>query len=286
MELVPLHPDFGVEIRGLALTEDGLSELYPDIRDLFDRHSLLLFRDQGFTETAHMALARLFGPVEDRHDRPEPKISPVTNLKEDGTVVSTANDHRLLNLQANFLWHTDSTFLPVPALANILVARVLPDRGGNTEFVSTRAGYDRLPAVARARLRNTFFRHRYAHSRAKVDPDLAKGALFTKWPDQTWRAVWTNPVTGAEALYIASHAFEVVGMDSESGRAWIDDLLDAMTPAGAVYSHAWRPGDVLIWDERATLHRGSPWPYEQPRKLDSLCVSARAIDGLDGVRAA
>ena len=286
METIPLHEDFGVEVRGVHLREGALDDLYPMIRRLFDRHSLLLFRDQTFTDTAHMALARLFGPVEDRQDRPEPKISPVTNLMDDGEVVSGARDHRLLNLQANFLWHTDSTFLPAPALANILVARVLPSQGGNTEFVSTRAGFQRLSEEDRGRLRGTYFRHRYAHSRAKIDPELAKGALFTKWQDQTWRAVWTNPETGAESLYIASHAFEVVGMEASAGLAWIDALLEAMTPARAVYSHAWRPGDVLIWDERATLHRGTPWRYEEPRKLDSLCVTARDVDGLDKVRPA
>lgn len=284
MDTIPLHRDFGVEVQGISLVDEHLPEMYPALRDLFERHSLLLFRDQDFTEVAHMSLARLFGPVEDRYDRPEPEISPVTNLSDDGTVVSAVGDHRLLNLQANFLWHTDSTFLPAPALANILVARVLPSHGGNTEYVSTRAGFARLPEETRTRLREVFFRHRYAHSRAKIDPGLAKGDLFTKWQDQTWRAVWTNPITGAESLYIASHVFEVVGMATEEGRRWVDELLDVMTPPAAIYSHAWRPGDVVIWDERATLHRGSPWPYEQARKLDSLCVTARAMDGLDEMR--
>ena len=95
-----------------------------------------------------------------------------------------------------------------------------------------------------------------------------------------------NPVTGEESLYIASHAFTVEGMDETDGATLIEALLVAMTPPPAVYSHAWEPGDVLVWDERAMLHRGTPWPYDQARALVSLCVSARDADGLESIRCA
>ena len=104
------------------------------------------------------------------------------------------------------------------------------------------------------------------------------------WPDTQWKAVWVNPVTGEEALYIASHAFAVSDMGEEEGAAFIDELIEAMTPPEAIYAHHWAPGDVLVWDERAVLHRGTPWPYDQPRTLISCCVSAGATDGLDGMR--
>jgi len=118
---------------------------------------------------------------------------------------------------ANQLWHTDSTFLPVPALANILAARVPSSRGGETELVSTRAAWRDLPESLKARARNAVLRHRYAHSRAKISAALAKEETFTKWPDQAWKAVWRNPVTGEEALYLASHAFAVEGLPEAEG---------------------------------------------------------------------
>lgn len=104
------------------------------------------------------------------------------------------------------------------------------------------------------------------------------------WSDEAWRSTWTNPVTGEDALYIASHVFAVDGMDADEGNTLVRALIDFATRDGTVYSHTWRVGDVLIWDERATLHRGRPWPYEEARSLSSLCVTARDCDGLASVR--
>ena len=150
--------------------------------------------------------------------------------------------------------------------------------------MSTRAGFARLAPELQDRLRNLSFTHCYSHSRARIDPVLAQQPRFTMWADQEWRAVWTNPVTGEDALYIASHAFEASGMEADAGAKLIDELLEAMTPADAVYSHNWQPGDVIVWDERAVLHRGTPWPYDQARTLVSCCVTATSADGLDSMR--
>ena len=172
----------------------------------------------------------------------------------------------------------------MPALANILAARVLSATGGETEFVSTRAAWRELPEQLKAKARGAVIRHRYAHSRRKISPDLAEEEMFTKWPDQAWKALWRNPVTGEDALYLASHAYAVEGMANEDGQKLIEDLIAFATREGCVYTHAWRPGDVLIWDERATLHRGRPWPYAEERTLASICISARAVDGLEQMR--
>ncbi|MEM8791591.1 MAG: TauD/TfdA family dioxygenase [Pseudomonadota bacterium] len=285
MQMSPLHPDFGMDVQGVALRDVTADHLYPEIREAFERHSLLLFRDQHLNNEEQLALGRLFGPLEDRFDRPEPKIAAVSNETEDGGVTEEEATHTK-NLKANQLWHTDSTFLPVPALANILQARVVPSEGGATQFVSTRAGFARLDPVEQERLREAVFHHRYAHSRGKIDPALATQDLFTKWADQSWRAVWQNPKTGAEAVYAASHVFAVEGMGVEDGQAYVDELIGRMTRAEDIYSHDWSPGDVIIWDERATLHRGTSWPYHEPRTLVSICVSVRPEDGLEEMRAA
>jgi alpha-ketoglutarate-dependent 2,4-dichlorophenoxyacetate dioxygenase len=117
-----------------------------------------------------------------------------------------------------------------------------------------------------------------------VDETLAEQEMFTKWPDVRWRSTWRNPVNGAEALYIAAHAYGVLGMSDEDGQRLLDHLTNAVTKPDAIYSHAWRPGDVLIWDQRATLHRGRPWPYEEERMLASIVSSAVESDGLASVR--
>ena len=108
--------------------------------------------------------------------------------------------------------------------------------------------------------------------------------MFHKWPAQLWRAIWKNPVTGDEALYIASHAYGVEGLGKEEGLALIAELMDFVTRDEYVFSHTWNVGDVLIWDQRAVLHRATPWNYDEPRKLTSLCVTARDADGLAAMR--
>jgi alpha-ketoglutarate-dependent 2,4-dichlorophenoxyacetate dioxygenase len=283
MQFRPLHDDFGIEVDDVDLKDVTAENGYGEIRDAFESHSLLLFRNQNLSDEEQLAFARLFGPLEDRIERPKPKICPVSNVTEDDHLTD-ADDRHTLHLKANQLWHTDSTFLPVPALANVLQARIVPSRGGETEFVSTRAGWSKLDPHLKAKAKDAIFWHRYAHSRAKVDPELAKGDLFTKWPDQAWRALWRNPVNGEDALYIASHVFAVEGWAKDAGAELVENLISAVTEERAIYRHSWQPGDIILWDERATLHRGRPWPYDEARTLVSICVSAQASDGLEGVR--
>lgn len=288
MRLTPLHPRFGVCVEGVDLRSVTAEAGYPAIRAAFEEHSLLLFPDQALDDAAHLAFGALFGPIEIRLKDAtgvRPTISPVSNVRDDRTLAPEADRH-VMHLKANQLWHTDSTFLPAPALANVLAARVLPASGGETEFVSTRAAFADMPEARKAEVRAAVLRHRYAHSRAKIDPGLATEDLFTMWSDQLWRAVWPNPAHGREAVYVASHACAVEGMDDAGGRAFIDELTAWCTQPHYIHTHAWRPGDVLVWDERATLHRGRPWPYEQARTLASICVTAGAADGLDAVRPA
>ncbi|MEL6887741.1 MAG: TauD/TfdA family dioxygenase [Pseudomonadota bacterium] len=287
MQTTPLHDRFGVEVHGHDLAHTNAAQ-YATLRALFEEHSALLFRDQGIDDAAHVRLARFFGPLEDRNAESltggaDFKVPEVSNVRDDGTTTDEMDLHTL-NLRANMLWHADSTFLPTPALTNILIGRVVTETGGATELASTRAGWADMAPELKAQLQDAAFWHRYSHSRARISPELAKLPMFNKWPDQLWRAVWRNPVTGAEALYIASHAFAVDGMDPEQGADLIDKALEAVTKRQFVYSHQWRAGDVLIWDQRAVLHRGTPWNYQKPRKLSSICVSATPEDGVDAMR--
>lgn len=285
LRTTPIHDRFGVEIHDVDLREVDAEILYPEIRAAFERHSLILFRGQNIAPEKHMALAKLFGPLEDRqadeHGRGEAgfEVPQVSNVKIDNTL-AIEGELKNLQLQANFLWHTDSTFLPTPALSNILICRVPAKHGGATEFSSTRAAWADMPDELKSRIRGQTIWHRYAHSRAKISKDLAAWDVITKWPDKGHGAVWTNPVNGQEALYIASHACRIDGMEDDAAQSLIDELTGFCTRDHYIYRHDWAAGDVLIWDERATLHRGTPWPYDQPRVLSSICSSVRNTDGL------
>ncbi|WP_264210760.1 TauD/TfdA dioxygenase family protein [Leisingera thetidis] len=284
----PLTPNFGVEVSGMNLSDVSEGQNFAELRALFEEHSALLFRAQDISNAEHMALAQLFGPIEDRKaDERKPgekfEVPEVSNVQKDGST-SGEMDLHTLNLKSNFLWHSDSTFLPTPALTNILIGRVVTSEGGATELASTRAAWAAMPEALKAKIRGRGIWHRYSHSRRKISPELAELPMFNKWPDQHWNAVWPNPVNGREALYIASHAFKVDGYDETESQALLDELMAFCTQPEFTYSHQWAVGDVLIWDQRAVLHRGTPWPYEQPRTLSSICASVTEDDGIGSIR--
>lgn len=288
LKIKPLNPHFGVEVSGFALADFVPSGRFAEIRSLFEEHSALLFREQDFDDDAHLTLAKAFGPIEDRKadERKEGEkfaIPKVTNVTADSSLNGDMNMNQL-NLESNFLWHSDSTFIPTPALTNILTARVVTSEGGATELASTRAAWAAMPQKLRNRIQNRGIWHHYAVSRAKVSPELAKHPMFHKWPATHWKSIWKNPVNDREALYLASHAYKVDGYDAEESEALLEDLINFCTQPEYTYSHRWNVGDVLLWDQRAVMHRGTPWPKEQPRTLSSICTTVTDADGLKGMQ--
>ena len=169
------------------------------------------------------------------------------------------------------------------ALASVLSARVIPEHGGETEYVSTRLAFERLDPAMRRRVENLFAWHDYAHSRGKIAPDLASPIERAALPPQCWRMVWKNPVNGRSALYIASHAFAIEGMEQAAAQQLLAELTEAATAPGRSYVHTWRAGDVVMWDNRATLHRGRPWPAHEARLMVRTTISATDADGLQSV---
>jgi alpha-ketoglutarate-dependent 2,4-dichlorophenoxyacetate dioxygenase len=207
----------------------------------------------------------------------------LSTIDENGKVVPA--DHRLaMRNKANQLWHTDSTFKAVPALASVLSARIIPAAGGETEYVSTRLAWDRLDPALQAKLVDSFAWHDYAHSRGQIAPDLASPEERAALPAQRWRMMWKNPVNGRPALYLASHAYAVEGMAPGEASGLLAELMAAATAPGLSYVHAWRPGDVVMWDNRATMHRGRPWPAHEARHMVRTTISATAADGLVTMR--
>jgi alpha-ketoglutarate-dependent 2,4-dichlorophenoxyacetate dioxygenase len=287
MDIVPLGPGFGAELRGVTLSEvAGDDAAYAAVRAAFEQHSVLVFRGQEVSDDIQLAFSRRFG---------EPEFTKVgslgtgthfvrlTTIGPDGKVVPPDHRYALRN-RANQLWHTDSSFKRVPALTSVLSARTVPGEGGETEFVSTRLAFERLAPAMQRRLENSFAWHDYAHSRGQIAADLASPEERAALPPVCWRMVWTNPVNGRKALYLASHAYAVEGMDEAAGKKLIDELTAAATAPGTSYVHQWKNGDVVMWDNRATMHRGRPWPADQARLMVRTTISASAADGLESMR--
>jgi alpha-ketoglutarate-dependent 2,4-dichlorophenoxyacetate dioxygenase len=287
MQVIPLGPGFGAELRGVTLSEIAADDAAcAAARAAFELHSVLVFRGQDVTNDVQLAFSRRFGPPETT------KVGSLgtgthfvtlSTIGADGKVVPP--DHRLaLRNRANQLWHTDSSFKALPALASVLSARIIPERGGETEYVSTRLAFERLDPERRDRIRNLFAWHDYAHSRGQIAPDLASPEERAALPPQCWRLVWRNPVNGRGAIYLASHAYAIEGMEQAAGKALIDELMTAATAPGTSYLHRWQNGDVVMWDNRATMHRGRPWPAHEARLMVRTTISASEADGLASMR--
>ena len=287
MDIIPLGPGFAVELCGVKVAEVVTdAAVYSAVRAAFEEHSVLVFRDQEVDDDAQLAFSRCFGPPE------------VTKVGSQGTgthfvILSTIGkngkvvpaDHRLaLRNRANQLWHTDSSFKRIPALTSVLSARIIPALGGETEFVSTRLAFERLEPKLRAKLENSFAWHDYAHSRGQIAADLASPEERAALPPQCWRLVWKNPGNGRSALYLASHAYAIEGMEPTAGKKLLDELMAAATGPGTSYVHSWRSGDIVMWDNRATMHRGRPWPAHEARLMVRTTISATAVDGLETMR--
>ncbi|MGN6572242.1 MAG: TauD/TfdA dioxygenase family protein [Pseudolabrys sp.] len=287
MQIVPVGPGFAAEVRGVTLADVANDDaVYAQVRAAFEEHSVLVFRGQEVTDDGQLAFSRRFGP---------PEVTKVgslgtgthfitlTTIGPDGKVVPPDHRYAMRN-KANQLWHTDSSFKSVPALTSILSARTIPDNGGETEFVSTRLAFEKLDPALQRKLESAFVWHDYNHSRSMIAAGLATPEERAALPAQCWRMVWRNPVNGRGALYLASHAYAVEGMEPAAGAALIEELTAAATAPGVGYMHKWKQGDVVMWDNRATMHRGRPWPAHEARLMVRTTISATDADGVETMR--
>jgi alpha-ketoglutarate-dependent 2,4-dichlorophenoxyacetate dioxygenase len=287
MDVIQVGPGFAAEVRGVTLrdvTEDDAA--YAAVRAAFEEHSVLVFHGQEVTDELQLEFSKRFGPPETT------KVGSLgtgthfvilSTIGPDGKVVPADHLYAKRN-RANQLWHTDSSFKRVPALTSVLSARIIPARGGETEYVSTRLAFEKLDRELQKRLENSFAWHDYAHSRGQIAPGLASPEERAALPPVCWRMLWKNPVNGRSALYLASHAYAVEGMAPEAGKKLIDELTAAATVPGSSYVHQWQSGDVVMWDNRATMHRGRPWPAHEARLMVRTTISATAADGLESMR--
>ncbi len=279
-----IHPVFVGEVSGIDIS----TALKPDevavINAGMDRYAVLVFHDQKITDEQQIAFSRNFGSIEDARGgnitKPEDKRLPtgmndVSNLGRDGMPLDRDSRQRLFNL-GNMLWHSDSSFRPVPAKYSLLSARVVNPVGGNTEFADMRAAYDALDAATKALVEDLVCEHSLMYSRGSLgflDYTDEERAMFRPVRQ---RLVRTHPVTGRKSLYLSSHAGGIVGMPMPEARILLRDLNEHATQSKFVYVHHWRPWDLVIWDNRQMMHRVRRYDDNQPRDMRRTTVAGEA----------
>ncbi|MCB1742301.1 MAG: TauD/TfdA family dioxygenase [Gammaproteobacteria bacterium] len=265
----PLHADFGARVSGVDLTAPLDPASIESIREAIDEYSLLYFPDQPMHDDAQLAFTRHLGEPEPNH-RKQGETGRVDYFGSIGNVIDAErhrgnDDPQTRFLTGNNLWHSDSSFRLVPAMLSINHAYEVPGDGGETEFVSTRAAYARLPADLQASIEPLHVLHDYVFSRSQVAPVDPNHAASL--PPIEHKLVRRNPRNGRKAFYVGSHARSIIGWPGIESRNLIDDLLARATAPEHVYVHRWRVGDTVIWDNRCLLHRGAGYDADRWRRL-------------------
>ncbi len=269
----PLHPHIGAEIDGVDLRQPVPPETFAEIEAAFNQHAMLVFPGQMLIDEQQVAFSRLFGPLETSPDFAGSKktrirhraVEDVSNLDPEGRVMS-ADDSRLLFNRGNQLWHTDSSFKYVPARCSLLSAHEIPPAGGETEFADLRAAYDALSAVMKRKVDGLVAEHSILHSRAKIGFREFNREIQSELPPVPQLVVRTHPGSGRKSLYLASHASHIIGWPVEEGRKLIEELIAFATEPRFVYQHRWRVGDLVIWDNRCSMHRGCAYDDTKYRR--------------------
>lgn len=261
LRIAPLHPLFAAEVTGLDLAADPDDAGFERIREAFRQHSVLVFRDQDIDDERQIRFSRRFGPLETTKvgtSGAGSQLVVLSNIGPDGSLVPPTS-RQMLNNRANQYWHADSSFKPVPARASMLSARIIPSAGGDTQYCCMRAAYAALPQRLKEAVEGRVAIHDYSHSRSRIDPDLVTEDERRAVPPVRQAMLLDHgPVLG-RSLYLGAHAARVEGMDEAEGRALIDELMAFATQERFVYSHRWRRHDLILWDNRAVLHRATPF---------------------------
>ena len=271
LEVEPLHPLFAAKLHGLDLSQRLADEVLAGVLQAFETHSVLVFPAQDLDAASQVTFSEHFGPLEKAISRqsdsgPGLHVSHLSNVDDSGEIIPPDDRKQLFNA-ANRFWHTDSSYKPQTALASLLYAVEVPPSGGETEYASTRAGLRALPPEKQALVENLWAIHDFQRSRDMVAPDLVDESIRNMLPSVARPLVRTNPLNGEHALYIASHADHIEGMTRDESRPLLDELLDWCTQPERVYTHQWSVGDLVMWDNRCTLHRGRPWDAQRERRV-------------------
>ena len=264
---------FAAELRGIDLSKSLSEATLAAVVQAFEMHSVLVFPEQKLDSASQVRFSKYFGPLEEAISRQSDvgsgiHISHLSNVDDQGEIIPPDNREQLFHA-ANRFWHTDSSYKPQPALASLLYAAEVPSEGGETEYASTRAGFYMLPPEKQAMVEKLRAIHDFQRSRDMVAPDLVETHVRKMLPPVARPLVRVNPRTGKRSLYIASHADYIESMTREESRPLLDELLDWCTRPECVYTHQWTVGDLVMWDNRCTLHRGRPWNATTERRIMS-----------------
>ena len=266
IEVCPVTQSFAAEIGGVDLSQPLSGDDEAAIKAAFWKYAVLVFPDQELTPQQHIDFSRKFGPIEtDRvldqkvtPHRLDPSFADISNLAPDGRIWAEGSRQRMYKA-GNRLWHTDSSFKFRPGLCSLLYSRTVAPVGGRTEFADQRAAYDALPDAIKQRLQGLVAEHSIATSRRKSGFTEFNADENRRLPPVPQVLVRTIPENGRKSLYVASHAGRIFGMPDDKGRALLDELIAHTTQHQFVYSHRWRPLDLVMWDNRCTLHRGTDY---------------------------
>ncbi len=268
-----LHPHFVAEVGGVDLRRVHDPETLAELRGGMDQYAVLIFHDQPLTDDEHLAFAQRFdgrlhtklGSAAIQKNRfGNEALGDISNVGADGEILQQGDRRRAYSL-GNRLWHTDASFQDPPGRYSMLSAKVVPPVAADTEFADTRAAYDALPAEIKRQIEGLRAHHSIAHSRQTLgfefsqdEQDALKGAIHP--------LVRTIPRSSRRSLYVASHASCIVDWPVPEGRLLLRDLIEHATQPEFVYRHAWRGGDLVIWDNRATMHRARPFEDTRHRR--------------------
>ena len=259
-----LHPQFVGDVAGVELSPTLAPDAVRQLTDAIDRHAVLVFHEQSLDDDRLLGVGRLFGGIEPpRNHRVQQRLkhaelADISNL-DARNQLRARDDHRRLDALGNQLWHSDASFRVVPGALSMLFAHVVPPIGGETEFADLRAAYDALTPAMQARIEDLVVEHSIFHSRGQLGHTDYTDAERAALPPARHRLVRVHPGSGRKTLYLGSHASHVVGWPMPDGRLLLRDLTEHATQREFVHRHIWRVGDLVIWDNRCTLHRGRPY---------------------------
>lgn len=264
-DVEPLPASFGAVVTGLTLRNLG-EDVFRRLYRVWLDYALLIFPGQHLTRDEQVAFARRFGALEF-------DIAPISNVRSDGTVrPADDSDDVIKVLKGNMGWHCDSTYMPVQAKGAVFTAHVVPDEGGETDWADMRAAYDALEPAMRTRIEGLSAYHSLRYSQAKLGHMHHAGSAYSGYgfgvKDPPLRPlVKTHPETGRRCLMAGRHAYGIPGLAPEESARLLDELVDVACRPPRVWRHKWTPGDAVVWDNRALMHRACAWDMRQPRVM-------------------
>jgi alpha-ketoglutarate-dependent 2,4-dichlorophenoxyacetate dioxygenase len=285
ISITELTPGFIGEVSGLDITQPLTRGQVAELEAGMDRHAVLIYHDQRFTDAQQKAFSLNFGPLEetaggnvtkDADRRLDPDMADVSNLGADHQPLARDDRRRLFNL-GNQLWHSDSSFRPVPAKYSLLSGRTVVDTGGNTEFADMRAAYDALDPTTKAEIEDLVCEHSLIYSRGTLGFTELSDEEKRMFKPVRQRLVRTHPVTKRRSLYLSSHIGTIVGWPVPEARAFIRDLTEHAVQPAFTYAHKWRQYDLVMWDNRSTMHRVRRFDETQVRDMRRTTVAGDSV---------